>query len=227
MGSFENAEHVKIQVPKEHFSWLSNCSLKIPSKRLFNSTLSIVLEDSRSFSSPLHEAENESSSQQMEEENNREIYSPDPNSSLCFDKSLLLETSGEVPEEDLADILLVSLQCDEVGDIKGLLKGWVMENVSEIAPKNILSDIDESNIISERREQKRPVYAVTVYNVPKNYHAYVNHLMASKWIEAINEEVKSITKHSVWKVVKIPQNANMLGSTWVFREKEKSEGEVV
>ncbi|MBW0496484.1 hypothetical protein O181_036199 [Austropuccinia psidii MF-1] len=51
--------------------------------------------------------------------------------------------------------------------------------------------------------------------------------MASKWIEAINEEVKSITKHSVWKEVKIPQNANLLGSTWVFREKENSEGEVL
>ncbi|MBW0583292.1 hypothetical protein O181_123007 [Austropuccinia psidii MF-1] len=102
-----------------------------------------------------------------------------------------------------------------------------MENVSEIAPKNILSDIDESNIISEKRERKRPIYAVTVYNLQKNYHGAVNHPMASEWIEAINEEVKIITKHSVWKVVKIPQNANLLGSTWVFREEENSEGEFV
>ncbi|MBW0497527.1 hypothetical protein O181_037242 [Austropuccinia psidii MF-1] len=227
MGSLENQQHVKLKVPKEHFSWLSNCSLKGPSKRLFNSMSSIVLEDSRSFSLPLHEATNKSNSQHMEEENNSQIYNPDPNSSLCFDKSLLLDTSGELPEEDLADIPLVSLPGDEVGDIKGLPKGWVMENVSEIEPKNILSDIDESNIISEKRERKRPVHAVTVYNGTKNYHAAFNHPIVSEWIEAINEEVKSITKHSVWKVVKSPQNANLLGSTWVFREKEKSEGGVV
>ncbi|MBW0462246.1 hypothetical protein O181_001961 [Austropuccinia psidii MF-1] len=152
MGSLENPELVKLKVPKENFSWLSDCSLKSPSKRLFNSTSSIVLEDSRSFSSLLHEAANQSSPQQMEEENNSEIYHPNPNSSLCFDKSLLLDTSGEVPEEYLAYIPLVYFPGDEVGDIKGLPKGWVMENVPEIAPKNILSDIDESNIISEKRE---------------------------------------------------------------------------
>ncbi|MBW0546286.1 hypothetical protein O181_086001 [Austropuccinia psidii MF-1] len=223
MGSSGNPELVKVKVSKEHFFWLSDCSFKSPPDRVCDSVPPIVLEDSRSLSSSLYEAANQSSSQQMEEESNNEIYHPDPNSSLCFDKSLLLDTS----EEDLADIPLTSLSGGEVSGIKELPKGWVMEDVPEIAPKNISSNIDEGNIISGRRERKRPVYAATVYNVPKNYHAAVNHPMASRWIEAIDEEVKSITKHSVWKVVKIPQDANLLGSTWVFREKENSEGEVV
>ncbi|MBW0464265.1 hypothetical protein O181_003980 [Austropuccinia psidii MF-1] len=51
--------------------------------------------------------------------------------------------------------------------------------------------------------------------------------MESEWIREINEEAESIAKHSVWKVVKIPQNANLLGSTWGFREKENSEGVAV
>ncbi|MBW0465592.1 hypothetical protein O181_005307 [Austropuccinia psidii MF-1] len=197
MGSLVSPELVNIKVPKEHFSWLSDCSLKSPSKKLFNSTSSLILEGSRSSSSLLHEMANQSISEQMDEENNNEIYHPDPNSSLCFDKSLLLDTSGEVPEEDLADIPLVSFPGDEVSDIKGLPKGWVMENVPEMAPKNILCDIDESNIISRKRERKQPVYIATVHSLPRNHHAAVNHPMASKWIRAINEEVKSIAKHSV------------------------------
>ncbi|MBW0583590.1 hypothetical protein O181_123305 [Austropuccinia psidii MF-1] len=224
MGSFENHKLVNLKVPKEHFSLLLDFSLESPSKKLFNYTSSIILEGSRSSSSSLHEIGNQSSPEQMDEENNNEIYHPDPNSSLCFNKSLLLDTSGEVPEEDLVDIPLVSLSGDEVSDIKGLPKGWVMENVPEIATKNILCNIDESNIISRKREQKQPVYIATVHSLPMNDHAAVNHPMASEWIRAINEEVKSIAKHSVWKVVKIPQNANLLGSTWVFREKENSAG---
>ncbi|MBW0520374.1 hypothetical protein O181_060089 [Austropuccinia psidii MF-1] len=114
MGSSGNPELVKVKVSKEHFSWLSDCSFKSPPDRVCDSVPPIVLEDSRSLSSSLHEAANQSSSQQMEEESNNEIYHPDPNSSLCFDKSLLLDTSEEVPEEDLADIPLTSLSGGEV-----------------------------------------------------------------------------------------------------------------
>ncbi|MBW0506951.1 hypothetical protein O181_046666 [Austropuccinia psidii MF-1] len=218
MGGLGNPKLVNVKVPKEHFSWLLDCSLKSTSKKLFNSTSSIILEGSRSSSSLLHEIPNQSSSEQMDEENNNEIYHPDPNSSLCFDKSLLLDTSGEFPEEDLADIPLVSLPDDEVSDIKGLPKGWVMENVPEIAPKNILCDTYEKNIISRKREQKQPVYIATVHSLPRNNHAAVNHPMASEWIREINEEVKTIAKHSVWKVfLEKPTNEHVSAFKKVFQ----------
>ncbi|MBW0468577.1 hypothetical protein O181_008292 [Austropuccinia psidii MF-1] len=55
----------------------------------------------------------------------------------------------------------------------------------------------------------------------------MNHLQASKWKSAIIEEISSIEENGVWKVVPLSQEANLLGSTWVFHEKEDHIGKVV
>ncbi|MBW0543106.1 hypothetical protein O181_082821 [Austropuccinia psidii MF-1] len=160
-------------------------------KNTFNSTSPIFLEDSSSPSLYLsNETTNQPSRQEENEENINDIYHPDPNSSLCFDRSILLDTSGEVPEDNLADIPLLSLSGDEVRNIKELPKGWVMNNVPKIAPKTISRSIGEINIILTKMEQKMPVYVSTgIQSLPRNYHAVVNYPKALEWIRAINGEI--------------------------------------
>ncbi|MBW0537486.1 hypothetical protein O181_077201 [Austropuccinia psidii MF-1] len=55
----------------------------------------------------------------------------------------------------------------------------------------------------------------------------MNHLQADKWKLAIIEEISSIEENGVWQVVPLLQEANLLGSSWVFREKEDHTGKVV
>ncbi|MBW0500335.1 hypothetical protein O181_040050 [Austropuccinia psidii MF-1] len=55
----------------------------------------------------------------------------------------------------------------------------------------------------------------------------MNHLQVDKWKSAIMEEISCIEENKFWQVVPLPQEANFLGSTWVFREKEDHTGKVV
>ncbi|MBW0539504.1 hypothetical protein O181_079219 [Austropuccinia psidii MF-1] len=103
-----------------------------------------------------------------------------------------------------------------------------MELVPDIALKNISSSIDTANIISHRRRQpKNVVNLVTAgSDVPRAYLQAIHHEKSSAWREAIANEINSIKLHKVWKVVESSEAQNLLGTTWVFREKEDSNGDV-
>ncbi|MBW0468340.1 hypothetical protein O181_008055 [Austropuccinia psidii MF-1] len=55
----------------------------------------------------------------------------------------------------------------------------------------------------------------------------MNHLQANKWKSAIIEEISIIEENGVWQAVPLLPEANILGSTWVFREKEDHTSKVV
>ncbi|MBW0481183.1 hypothetical protein O181_020898 [Austropuccinia psidii MF-1] len=59
------------------------------------------------------------------------------------------------------------------------------------------------------------------------YSQAINHLQADKWKSEIIEQISSIEENGVWQVVPLLQEANLLGSTWVFGEKEYHTGKVV
>ncbi|MBW0549244.1 hypothetical protein O181_088959 [Austropuccinia psidii MF-1] len=102
-----------------------------------------------------------------------------------------------------------------------------MDKVLDKAPKDISRNLDASNILPEG--QRRLAKAATYFNLstPKTYSQAMNHLQADKWKSAIMEEISSIEENKVCQVVPLPQEANLLGSTWVFREKEDHTGKVV
>jgi transposase InsO family protein len=62
---------------------------------------------------------------------------------------------------------------------------------------------------------------------PRTYRQAVNSTNAEKWIEVMNEELKSIEDSGTWEVVNPPLGRNVIGSKWVFKVKLDNEGKLI
>ena len=49
---------------------------------------------------------------------------------------------------------------------------------------------------------------------------------SSKWVNAINEELKSMEQNSVWDLVELPNNCKKVGCKWVFKTKRDAKGNI-
>ena len=49
---------------------------------------------------------------------------------------------------------------------------------------------------------------------------------SQKWIEAMNEEMKSMYDNKVWDIVPLPKGLKPVGCKWIFKTKKDSEGNV-
>jgi hypothetical protein len=47
------------------------------------------------------------------------------------------------------------------------------------------------------------------------------------WINAMHEELNQFERNEVWSLVERPENYNVIGTKWVFRNKQDSDGQVV
>ena len=47
-----------------------------------------------------------------------------------------------------------------------------------------------------------------------------------KWIEAMEEELKSMSTNKVWDLVEIPDGAKKVGCKWVYKTKYDSKGKI-
>jgi hypothetical protein len=56
----------------------------------------------------------------------------------------------------------------------------------------------------------------------------VGHALSdSSWVNAIHEELQNFERNQVWTVVDPPRNVNVIGTKWVFKNKQGEDGEVV
>lgn len=60
---------------------------------------------------------------------------------------------------------------------------------------------------------------INIY-IPRNYKEACND---KNWLEAMENELKSLNKHEVWDVVKRPENIKTVKSKWVFNIKRDNE----
>ena len=59
---------------------------------------------------------------------------------------------------------------------------------------------------------------------PKNFDEASKH---DDWIRAMNEELDQIEKNNTWELVPRPEDKNVIGSKWVFKNKMNEKGQVV
>jgi hypothetical protein len=52
-------------------------------------------------------------------------------------------------------------------------------------------------------------------------------LRDADWVNATHEELNNFTKNQVYELVKRPKNHNVIGTKWVFRNKQDQDGIVV
>lgn len=60
--------------------------------------------------------------------------------------------------------------------------------------------------------------------IPETYDEIRTLDDADKWLKAVDDELKSMTKNQVWKVVEVPKSTKLIKSKWVFRAKEDENG---
>lgn len=49
---------------------------------------------------------------------------------------------------------------------------------------------------------------------------------SQKWVNAMNEEIKSMRDNDVWDLVPLPEGAKIIGCKWIFKTKRDSKGDV-
>ena len=61
---------------------------------------------------------------------------------------------------------------------------------------------------------------------PINLRQAMESSNSQKWIDAMNEEIKSMKDNDVWDLVPLPKGAKPIGCKWIFKTKRDSNGDV-
>jgi hypothetical protein len=56
----------------------------------------------------------------------------------------------------------------------------------------------------------------------------VRHTLSdSSWVNAMHEEFENFEKNQVWTLVMAPRDVNVIGTKWIFKNKQGEDGEIV
>jgi hypothetical protein len=61
---------------------------------------------------------------------------------------------------------------------------------------------------------------------PTSYEEVMRSVHSSKWLEAMEDEMKSMSSNGVWDLEDIPRGAKTVGCKWVYKIKRDSRGNV-
>jgi hypothetical protein len=57
---------------------------------------------------------------------------------------------------------------------------------------------------------------------------FVGHTLSdSSWVNAMHEDLENFERNQVWSLVDPPRDVNVIGTKWVFKNKQGEDGEVV
>ena len=61
---------------------------------------------------------------------------------------------------------------------------------------------------------------------PINFRQAMESSNSQKWIDAMNEEIKSMKDNDVWDLIPLPEGAKPIGCKWIFKTKKDSKGNI-
>ena len=62
---------------------------------------------------------------------------------------------------------------------------------------------------------------------PINFRQVIKCSNSQKWIDAMNDEMKSMSDNDVWELVTLPEGIKPIGCKWIFKTKRDSGGNVI
>ena len=69
-------------------------------------------------------------------------------------------------------------------------------------------------------------YDIGINKDPVSFSQAIECNDSSKWIDAMNDELKSMDQNQVWDLVELPDNCKKVGCKWVFKTKSDSKGNI-
>ncbi|MBW0469148.1 hypothetical protein O181_008863 [Austropuccinia psidii MF-1] len=103
------------------------------------------------------------------------------------------------PESNLPDTPMLAK------DNNPLPKGWVYDNVTSKAPKDVDSSISRGNIVSGGQFRKPPNHfaSAVINNTPHTFKEAMASSKSNAWMAAIQNEFSSLEQHGVLEEVKL------------------------
>ena len=73
---------------------------------------------------------------------------------------------------------------------------------------------------------QEPDYDIGTSKVPISFSQAIGYSDYDKWIDAMNDELKSMDQNKVWELVELPEGYKVVGCKWVFKTKRNSKGNI-
>jgi hypothetical protein len=99
-----------------------------------------------------------------------------------------------------------------------------VENQPIVRPRRVRKAAVDTSIYETYLSED--LYDVGKINDPANFKQAVECEHSTKWIEAMEEELKSMSSNKVWDLVEIPDGVKPIGCKWVYKVKRDSKGNV-
>jgi len=67
---------------------------------------------------------------------------------------------------------------------------------------------------------------LSIDNDPISFSEAINGDNSDKWLDAMKDELQSMTHNDVWDLVELPEGCKRVGCKWVFKTKRDSQGNI-
>jgi hypothetical protein len=94
------------------------------------------------------------------------------------------------------------------------------------APQQIIGNLNE-RVTRSSRSAHLSCFTNTLFVALFDPRDVGHALSDSSWVNAMHEELKNFGRNHVWTLVEPPHDVNVIGTKWVFKNKQGEDGEVV
>jgi hypothetical protein len=93
-------------------------------------------------------------------------------------------------------------------------------------PQQIISNLNE-RVTHSSRSAHLSYFSNTLFVALFEPRDVGDALSDSSWVNALHEELENFERNQVWTLVDPPRDVNVIGTKWVFKNKQGEDGEVV
>jgi hypothetical protein len=93
-------------------------------------------------------------------------------------------------------------------------------------PQQIIGNLNE-RVTHSSRSAHLSFFLNTLFVVLSEPRDVGHALSNSSWVNVMHEELENFERNQVWTLVDPPRDVNLIGTKWVFKNKQGEDGEVV
>ncbi|KAL9273839.1 Retrovirus-related Pol polyprotein from transposon TNT 1-94-like protein, partial [Drosera capensis] len=99
--------------------------------------------------------------------------------------------------------------------------------IPDIINEDQTQQSQEHEVSLRRSTRERRNAILDDYIVFLQEHEAMESSKSQKWIDAMNDEIKSMSDNDVWELVSLPEGVKPIGCKWIFKTKKDSEGNIM
>ena len=160
-------------------------------------------------------------------------------SSVLFDEASILKRTKQKENEvsltkESEEKINTPLQ-DELSRKKKADEEYEQENDARISERRYPERVRKQTqfykpgevSLEKNKDSRGTETAALVFHEPLSYQEAVRGPEKEHWLNAIEEEMRSLQENNTWELCKLPEGQKAIQSKWVFRLKRNEKGEVV